>query len=137
MARILWVEDEAQKINGLVRPLIKDNHIIEIANDKKEALFKLNKFKYDLILLDIIIPEGVDGLPERIDPYEGLNLLIKIKELFDDTLPILVLSVVNDKEIINKIREIGVSMMLKKGTLLPSILKKHIYDILGLANETI
>ena len=89
MARILWIEDEAQKINGLVRPLIKDNHIIEIANDKKDALFKLNKFKYDLILLDIIIPEGVDGLPERIDPYEGFNLLIKIKEVFDDTLPIL------------------------------------------------
>ena len=131
MANILWVEDEALKISGLVRPLIIRKHEIEIANDMSSAIKLIDEKTYDLILLDIIIPDGTKTNIEEINPYEGLNLL---QYIFDKKLatPVIILSVVNDNNVIRKIKKLGYETILSKGTLLPSKLLHTVYEVLGI-----
>lgn len=130
MANILWIEDEADKIGGLVRPLIKDGHNIIVALNKEDALKKINNHQIDLIILDIIIPDG-DVLKKDIESYVGIKLL-EIFRKNNANVPIIVLTVVNDENTLNEIRNYGVTKILKKGAYLPSNLRSEIYDTLGI-----
>jgi CheY-like chemotaxis protein len=133
MSKILWIEDEANKIGGLVRPLIKDGNKVIIANDKVEALSILSmETDIDLIILDIIIPEGGDDHKTDIKEYVGCILLQTIRTELHITIPIIVLTVVDDEEILTAIRKCGVSRVLRKGAYLPSNLRKEVYDLLSI-----
>lgn len=60
MTTILVVEDE-EPVCDLVRVYLeKEAFTVEIAHDGREALAKVEQGRYDLILLDIMLPE-VDG----------------------------------------------------------------------------
>jgi DNA-binding response OmpR family regulator len=59
--RVLIVEDEAAIRHGLVELLRSQGHDLELAADGHEAQIKLVTGRYDLILLDWMLP-GVDGL---------------------------------------------------------------------------
>ena len=131
---ILWVEDEADKIDSLVWPLKRDGHKIIIAENEKEALHKLQIDNYDLIIFDIIIPTGEKGTLEYID-YVGMTLLEKILIEMRISNRILVLSVVSDPQMILRTKELGVKEFLVKGPLLPSQLKIKIYQLLGLTDQ--
>lgn len=126
--KILWIEDDAKILMGLVRPLEKDGHKIIIAEDEKESLELIKQSDFDLILFDIIIPTGIKGDKGNFT-LVGMrlleNLLIKMKI----ETPIIVLSVVRDEE---KMYKMGVKKVLPKGTYLPSELKKEIYKTLGI-----
>ena len=135
MANILWVEDEAAKISGLIRPLIKHGHNVEIASDKSSAIDLLSKNEYDLVLLDIIIPDATSDNPEEIYPYEGVNVLKASHETINIDTPVVVLSVVNDSNVIRKIEKLGAVKRLSKGALLPSKLLKCINSILGVDGD--
>jgi CheY-like chemotaxis protein len=133
MAIILWIEDEANKIGGLVKPIIKDGHTIIVAKDRVEAIEKLNKqVKIDLVLLDLIIPSGQDQLIDQIDDYEGVNVLTDIKDKLGPNIPIIVLTVVDDADLFIKLEQLGVKKILRKGSLLPSVLKNEIYKTLDI-----
>ena len=131
--RILWIEDDADMLMGLVRPLERDGHEIIVATDEIEALEKIKENKFDLILFDIIIPTGVKEDPGDV-PFVGMELLKKLKDM-NITTPIIVLSVMRNKKMINKMYEMGVKKVLPKGAYLPSKLKKEIYDVLGLRDD--
>ena len=131
--RILWIEDDADMLMGLVRPLERDGHEIIVATDEIEALEKIKENKFDLILFDIIIPTGVKGNSRDI-PFVGMELLKKLKDMNIKT-PIIVLSVVRDQKMINEMLDMGVKKVLPKGAYLPSKLKKEIYDVLGLRDD--
>jgi len=59
--RILLVEDN--EINQIVtrEPLIQANLVVDIANNGREALEAIDQNEYDLIIMDIQMPE-MDGL---------------------------------------------------------------------------
>ena len=59
--RILLIEDDQELSISLADALAKQNYIIDVAGDSKEALHFLDTFPYDLLLLDIVLP-GVDGI---------------------------------------------------------------------------
>jgi len=128
--RILWIEDDADMLMGLVRPLERDGHEIIVATDEIEALEKIKENKFDLILFDIIIPTGVKGNSRDI-PFVGMELLKKLKDMNIKT-PIIVLSVVRDQKMINEMLDMGVKKVLPKGAYLPSKLKEEIYEVLAL-----
>ena len=60
-SRILIVDDEPLLVKGLKYSLEQDGYLIESANDGREALNKYENQKYDLIILDLMLPE-IDGL---------------------------------------------------------------------------
>lgn len=59
-ARILVVEDEEALAQGLVVNLEDKGHRVELARDGREALAQAQAERFDLILLDLRLPE-VDG----------------------------------------------------------------------------
>jgi DNA-binding response OmpR family regulator len=59
--RLLVVDDEPSIVKGLKFSLEQDGYLVDSAFDGKEALEKLEITKYDLVILDVMLPE-VDGL---------------------------------------------------------------------------
>lgn len=60
-SKILIVDDEALLVKGLKYSLEQDNYEIDAAYDGKDALNKSQTESYDLIILDLMLPE-MDGL---------------------------------------------------------------------------
>lgn len=57
MARILIVEDELQMREGLKDNLEFEGHEIDLAEDGEKCILMVEKHKYDLIILDIMLPK--------------------------------------------------------------------------------
>lgn len=56
--RILLLEDDLSLIDGLQHSLIKNGFALEIARTVNEAMTLLEKQQYDLLLLDVTLPDG-------------------------------------------------------------------------------
>jgi len=59
--RILLVEDEVKIANFIERGLKEENYIVDVASDGEKAMFLAETNPYDLIILDIMLPQ-IDGL---------------------------------------------------------------------------
>ena len=58
MQRILYVEDDLSLIDGLQYTLEISGYTVDNAKTKKEALILFKKNTYDLLLLDVTLPDG-------------------------------------------------------------------------------
>ena len=67
--KILIIEDEIELLIAICNYLTKENYICELAENFSKAHFKLSINEYDIILLDITLPDG-----------NGLELLTTIKK---------------------------------------------------------
>lgn len=67
--KILIIEDEIDLLIGISNYLTKENYICELAESYTKAGDKLAIYEYDIILLDITLPDG-----------NGLDLLKSIKK---------------------------------------------------------
>ncbi len=88
MAKILLAEDDVELVQVISRWLTNEGHICEHAKDGMEAKLNLERFTYELIILDL-------GLPE----VEGLDVLASHR-LKGGKTPVLILtgkSGINDK----------------------------------------
>lgn len=66
--KILVVEDEQELSKSILAYLKRENYVCELARNVQEALYKIESFDYDCILLDISLPDG-----------NGLSVLKEIK----------------------------------------------------------
>lgn len=131
--KILWIEDDYLELMPLIKILKNAGCIFDYAKNEIEAVAQLNSSTYDLIILDIIIPEGV--YHDDRDPlfHVGLKLLNKIVNEMNNKIPVIVVSVVNDETIKAQLRDLNVKKILLKGRLLPSELKSNIEEVLGVS----
>lgn len=67
--KILIIEDEIELLIAVSNFLVKENYICELAENFRNADEKLSIYEYDIILLDIGLPDG-----------SGLDLLKTIKK---------------------------------------------------------
>jgi len=81
--KVLIVDDEHLLIKGLKYSLEQDNYEVDSALDGNEALRKIALVEYDIILLDLIIPE-----------MDGLEACQKIREI--SNAPLLILTANNE-----------------------------------------
>lgn len=58
MDSILLVEDDLSLIDGLIFSLHKSGYQVEVCRTVKETIHTLNKNKYDLLLIDLTLPDG-------------------------------------------------------------------------------
>lgn len=101
---ILIIEDEKIVNYFLETRLKKDNFGVEIALDGQEAIHKIHKKKYDLILTDMMIPN-----------ISGLELIMKIKRSgLNLKTPILVLSSLSSADLIVDVLSSGVNDYITK-----------------------
>ncbi len=87
--KILIAEDEKELQQSISEYLEKDGNLCEVASDYKEAVYKVDLYDYDLIILDInlITGSGLDvlkGLKER--KKECGVIIISANNSLDDKL---------------------------------------------------
>lgn len=68
--KILLVEDEDSLREIIACSLEKERYVVECATNYRDALYKINDYEYDCIILDIMLPGG-----------DGLSLLKELKHL--------------------------------------------------------
>src|SRR3989339_9915 len=102
MQNILVVEDEKHMATGLKFNLEQEGYKVKVIDNGKDAIIEFDRNEYDLMVLDIMLPE--------IDGYTVAKI-IKEKE---PKFPILILTAKSLKEDIIKGLDIGVDDYLIK-----------------------
>ena len=82
--RILLVEDDEDLVRGISYTLEKEGYIVDNASNLTEALNKMNTKKYNLILLDVMLPDG-----------NGYDLCKKIRE--NSSVPIIFITACSEE----------------------------------------
>ena len=134
MAKVLWIEDDYERIKRLTYFLVEEGHTILNATTKLGSFKVLEENKdIDIIILDLILPEG-DESP-NLEPYPGFKILDKVRLDLKLGIPIIVLTVVRDPDILNKLEPYKITKILKKGVFKASELQKEVNKALVIARD--
>lgn len=68
--KILVIEDDPSLRELIAKSLEKERYVAEVADNVRTALFKIEDYDYDCILLDIMLPDG-----------NGFNVLEQLKAM--------------------------------------------------------
>lgn len=117
--RILIIEDEESIIKMYAMKLEKEGYLIDLALDGQTGLNKALENKYDIILLDIIMPK-----------LDGFDVLNKIREA-NKKIPIVILSNLGQEEDKKKAKNLGANSYLIKADHTPSTILKAIKKYLA------
>lgn len=120
MKNILLVEDDPFLIDIYSMKLQEAGFSVEVVKDGADALEKAMEKKFDLVLLDLVLP--------NIDGWEILAGMRKEKKL--DGLKIIILSNLGQKEEIEKGLKMGANKYLIKDHFTPSEVIKEIRQVL-------
>ena len=111
--RILIVEDERPIARALELKLDNSGFDAEIAADGNLALARINAEKFDLVLLDLVMPN-----------LDGFGFLAELKQK-NMHVPVIVTSNLSQEEDINRAKDLGaVDYYVKANTPLSTIVDK-------------
>lgn len=119
MAKILLIEDDNLLQNLYKGKLTDEGFEVVVTGDGKEGLGLVKSGNFDLILLDIMLPGGINGF----DVLESLK-----KDELLRQIPIIVLTNLDSEEKIA--REIGAVDYFVKARVLPGQIVDRIKEIL-------
>lgn len=100
--KVLLVEDEAKVANFISKGLQEEGYNVDVAYDGKKGLELLKEFNYDIVLLDLMIPE-----------VDGFQLLKNIRSWGIHT-PVLIITAKSSKEDVVKGLDMGSDDYLTK-----------------------
>jgi two-component system, cell cycle response regulator len=103
-ARILVVDDAAMNRQILERLLLREGHVVLLAENGRLAMERLRQEPVDVVLLDLVMPE-----------MDGLEVLTALKR--DEALrhvPVIMVSAVEDIESVTRCIEVGAVDYLQK-----------------------
>src|SRR5882672_7954812 len=123
---LLIVDDDRQNCTLLAARLQSAGHVIAMAENGRQALEMLRTQPFDLVLLDLLMPE--------MDGYQVLEHLQADDNLRH--LPVIVLSAVDDMDSMVRCLEMGAADYLSKpfnpvllqARVMACLEKKHLYD---------
>ncbi len=118
--QILLVEDDPFLIDIYTDKLKSEGFSVEVAVNGEEGLKKTKNKKYDLILLDIVLP--------HIDGWEFLREIRSDKKSKDSK--VIILSNLSSKEEVNKGVDLGAVKYLIKANYSPSEVVEEIKKVL-------
>ncbi len=110
--RILIVEDDKLALDLLVNFLKKEGYECRGATTAQEALNLMDNLSFDLVLLDIRLPD-----------FSGVELLRRIKEL-NPIIPIIMVSALSDVEVVVETLKKGAEDYIVKPVILDDLVKK-------------
>jgi len=125
--RILVVDDKRMNRLLLGRGLEQQGHAVAFAEDGQEALDRLRREEFDLMLLDVLMP--------RVDGFEVLREMRNDPRLRD--LPVIVTSALDELDSVVKCIELGaedyltkpVNAVLLRARVGSSLEKKRLHDV--------
>jgi DNA-binding response OmpR family regulator len=85
--KLLVVEDEELIRESITEFLIEEGYICEVSATLSEASFKIDLYEYDLVLIDVTLPDG-NGLTlvkriKRLNPNTGI-IVLSARNSLDD-----------------------------------------------------
>ena len=87
MHRVLVVDDDKVLQNSVKEAHLFHNFTVDVANNGKEALLAVYKEKYDLVVMDVNMPEmdGISALTEikKVDPSVIVIILTAYSNVSD------------------------------------------------------
>jgi DNA-binding response OmpR family regulator len=122
--RILIAEDEQALSRVLSLKLINSGFLCDIASDGKDALSKIETVKYDLVLLDLVMP-----IMDGFNFLKGLDFLEKRKVIAKKPL-VIVLSNLSQKSDMDQAKALGAIDFFIKSDIQLADLIKHINKVL-------
>jgi len=113
--KILIVDDDVELTKAVETALTSFDHDIQITNDPRDGLELIKEKKYDLIFLDLAMPEfsGVDIV----------NYLAKKGTIKEKKIVIFTASAINDKQLKNLI-DLGAHSALRKPVDIDALIDK-------------
>ncbi|OGW81387.1 MAG: hypothetical protein A2Z83_02035 [Omnitrophica bacterium GWA2_52_8] len=102
MKRILVVDDEDDVRLFLQDFLVERNLTVDAADNGKRALEMMQKQQYDIVLLDVMMPE-----------MDGMSCLEKIKSLYPKT-KVIMITALKDEERIQRATKLGATQYIIK-----------------------
>jgi len=118
--RILIVEDEAPLADALKITFEHEGYEVTTVSDGEEAKKKLTGEKFDLALLDLLMPK-----------MGGFTLLETLQAEGKNTTPVIVLSNLGQSEDIEKAKKLGVKDYLVKANNPISMIVEKVNAIIG------
>lgn len=121
--KVLVIEDESELLMTISSYLGKEDYVCEVAENYQKAAYKISTYEYDIILLDISLPDG-----------NGLDLLKLIRE-FQQKSGVIIISAKNSLD--DKIHglDLGADDYITKPFQLPelnsrikAVLRRHQFD---------
>jgi DNA-binding NtrC family response regulator len=101
-ARILIVDDEEIVIKSCLRILGGGDYHVEVAYDGREALRKIEQNPYDVIILDVMMPN-----------MGGLEVLRRVKETHPDV-DVIMITGLSQVETVVQARKLGACDVISK-----------------------
>ena len=120
MKSILLVEDDPFLIDIYTTKLKAEGFQVVVAKDGESSLTKLKQGKFDLVILDIVLP-GLDG-------WEILREIKKEEKFL--VLPVIILSNLSQKTEVEKGLKLGAVKYLIKAKFTPSQIIEEVKKIL-------
>jgi DNA-binding response OmpR family regulator len=117
--RILVAEDEKAMAHALEVKLTKAGFVVDLASDGKTALEKIQSGKYELILLDIMMP--------KLNGFEILESLEKT----GNTVPVIVTSNLGQDEDAKRAKSLGAAEYFIKSNTPIGIIVDKVIAMLG------
>ena len=78
MINILIIDDDNDRIRKIAAAVKGDSINVEHVMTKNEALCKLEENEYDLVIIDIMLPENIDSVNPQ--PTAGIDIIKDIEE---------------------------------------------------------
>ena len=119
MKEILLVEDDSFLVDIYTTKLKESGFSVDVATDGEECLKKINEKKFDLIVLDVVLP--------KYDGWEILKFIRSTENL--KSLPVILLSNLGQKGEVEKGLELGANKYLIKAHYTPSEIVDQIKEI--------
>ena len=117
---ILFVDDEDWSVTPYFEKLHDHDVDVDLAIDGDEAIDRLQKNKYDLLVLDIMLPPG-KTIGKDVEPRKaGAILLYRIRHdeipnlKTASNVPVVVLTAVTDQQLSEDIRQLEVKEVFQK-----------------------
>lgn len=78
MISVLIIDDDNERIRKIAASIKGDDIKVEYVMTKNEALCRLEEAKYDLVIIDIMLPENIDSVNPQ--PTAGIDIIKDISQ---------------------------------------------------------
>lgn len=120
LKKILLIDDDEVVNRIYIQAFALAGYTVSVATTGKEGLKKLQSEKFDLVLLDVMLPE-----------LNGIEVLQKIKEIPAlHSLPVVMLTNLSGNQEIDKLKSLGIHAYFIKSNYKPKEIVEKVNKIL-------
>lgn len=112
MGRILFVDDDTDALETYVKAVSLGNHQADVASSAMEGWKLVRKTAYDLIFVDLNIPQ--------VSGYELIEKLTKDRRT--KSIPVVVISALPEDNLVDEVLNAGAQLFLEKPVALVDLL---------------